>query len=1137
MSATAPAQAFRIGILAHRPVDEARAYWQPLQTALEAALPDKRFELVLSDFARLDDLVDRAAVDLVLTNPNHYIQLRTRQPGMRAMATTIEEVQGQLLPLFGGVIVVRADRAELRSLADLTGRPVAAVNAQSLGGYRTQLYAFHDQGLPLPSLTQTLFTDMPHDNVIAAVLDGRVDAGFVRTGVIEEMAAAGRLDLTEIRLLNDQEVPGFPLRLSTRLYPQWAFAAMPGLDVEQVNRITAAALTLELPAESALRAAGLRFTVAVDYRAVEDLARALRLPPFEEIPRITVREFAGSHPVVSASVVAMILGLMVLALLLWWARTRLKEAAAWLERLVASVPVGLYEVKVESNGEPQLVFLSERGAALIGRAGASRDLTTQDFAANLHPDDLERFQRGNHEAIANRAPFDLDLRFRVGDQWRWLRVASNPLVRPDGVLVWSGSLMDVTEQRVAQQRLQDSEARFRTLLEDIEGVAVQGYGLDGSVIYWNRASEQLYGYSRDEAIGRNRLELIVPEEMRPTVRENLVRLAQGANFEAEELELQARDGRRIPVYSSHTVLRSPGQAPALFCLDIDLSERKRHEEELRKAANYDQLTGLPNRILLGELMRQAFARADRQGSALALCYLDLDHFKPVNEEYGVDVGNQVLAKVAERLRHQVRGGDVVARLGGDEFVLLLEAVGEQAQLRERLELLLDGVARPIPIDGASVQVAASMGVTLYPQDANDPDVLLRHASEAMFEAKRKGRRRFSLFDSKLEKDLEQRRQRQVELKNGLANNEFMLFFQPKIDMQTGKLMGLEALARWRHPSRGFLSPADFLDDLDGAELERRFGEYIVGQALAEIDRWNQIGFSWTVSVNISGAPLLDLQFAERLAASLQDFPSVQPAQLELEILETATVTRLDLVVPTLKRCRELGIRVALDDFGTGYSSLSRLRSLPVDILKIDQSFVRDMLADLSDYSIVKSVIGLAHAFNLDVIAEGVETHEHAAALLKLGCRNGQGYGFARPMPAEAVSSWLEAWQQGAAWQTFQIERLSAAETLLEIAANTHEIWLRRFKQNGSNASFGASIDAADHARCALGMWLHDEGRRLFGGRPEHAALLERHKDFHALAGQIADSMTKGQPVKPELERRLDQTSAELKRLIKALRDS
>ncbi len=577
--------------------------------------------------------------------------------------------------------------------------------------------------------------------------------------------------------------------------------------------------------------------------------------------------------------------------------------------------------------------------------------------------------------------------------------------------------VDITDRRESERLLRESEMRFRTMLEDVPGVAVQGYTADGTVHYWNRASERLYGYSQNEALGANLFDLIIPENLRDGVRESLKRaFREGRDIENGELELIRKDGSPVLVYSSHTLVRRPGPEPELFSIDIDLTERQRHEADLAHAANHDSLTGLPNRNLLGELMRQLFARSERQRSSVAVCYLDLDGFKPINDRHGHAVGDDVLVEMARRLQHMVRSSDVVARLGGDEFVVLLEGLGEPDELQARLHDMIAGLARPIVFRSCTVGVTASIGVTLFPRDSADPDTLLRHADQAMYEAKAGGRNRFKLFDPALEQQLAQRGQRRLEIEKAISEKQFVLHYQPKIDLRTGEVTGVEGLVRWEHPKEGCLSPAAFLDDLEGEELGHAFGEYVIDQALLQLERWAEAEVDWPISVNITGLHLLSDSFYERLVMALEQRPSVKPERLELEVLESAAVTDLDMAVSVTRRCRALGMGVSLDDFGTGYSSLSRLRVLPLTAVKIDQSFILGMLENLNDHRIVQSVISLAGTFDLNVIAEGVETLSHANRLMEMGCEQGQGYVFARPMSPEALLDWYENWKRGDTWR-------------------------------------------------------------------------------------------------------------------------
>lgn len=594
----------------------------------------------------------------------------------------------------------------------------------------------------------------------------------------------------------------------------------------------------------------------------------------------------------------------------------------------------------------------------------------------------------------------------------WQQVTMTPM-RVGGRPCVLSAAIDVTLRREAERLLKESDERFRMLLKDVPGVAIQGFGLDGTVHYWNRASADLYGYSEDEALGANLVELIIPPEMRSEVRASIAGVARGGGIENGELQLMRKDGSRVQVYSSHAVLRRSGMPTELFCIDIDLSERKRHEEELLRIASFDSLTELPNRNLLAELVREHCARADRTGEGFALCYLDLDHFKPINDQFGHAIGDQFLVKIAARLRQAVRGSDVVGRLGGDEFLLLLTGLVEGADLERRLNDILHQIAEPLELGQLKLQVGASIGVTLYPKDASDPDILLRHADQAMYRAKSIGRNRYRLFDLELEGELQRRRERLESIAEAMDAGQFQLYFHPKINLRSGQVRGLEGLVRWLHPGHGLMAPASFLPDLALSELENAFGDHVIELALQQLEIWVAQGQVLPVSVNISGPHLLSADFLPRLRAALERHPTVSPALFALEILESAAVADLNQAIRVLHGVRELGVAVSLDDFGTGYSSLSHLRSLPVDEVKIDQSFVRDMLRDPGDHNIVRSVIGLAQAFKLRVVAEGVETLEHAASLRALHCELGQGYVFARPMPAADLPGWLQQWAEQA----------------------------------------------------------------------------------------------------------------------------
>lgn len=447
------------------------------------------------------------------------------------------------------------------------------------------------------------------------------------------------------------------------------------------------------------------------------------------------------------------------------------------------------------------------------------------------------------------------------------------------------------------------------------------------------------------------------------------------------------------------------------------TNNKRYQHELEFLAHHDPLTQLPNRILFADRLQLAMVQTQRSGHLLAIAYLDLDAFKSVNDTLGHEVGDQLLIMVAQRLRDTLRAGDSACRLGGDEFALLLDDLASIDECAQALQRLLDAIAVPYRIDAREVQISGSIGFTLYPFDAANTDTLLRHADQAMYIAKQTGRNRFHLFDAALDRQTEAQHSARSRIEAALTQNEFVLYYQPKVDMRSGAVFGAEALIRWLHPEDGLIPPGRFLPVVEDSSFAIPLGEWVIDTAMAQLAAWHKTGLALTVSVNISARHLQSPTFSAQLASILARHPTVPPAALELEIVESVALEDMALVARVIDACHALGVRFALDDFGTGYSSLSYFKRLKVDVLKIDQSFVRDLLTDAEDHAIVAGVISLTHAFQREVIAEGVETVAIGAALLALGCPHAQGYGIARPMPAAELPGWIASWRPDPLWQS------------------------------------------------------------------------------------------------------------------------
>ena len=658
------------------------------------------------------------------------------------------------------------------------------------------------------------------------------------------------------------------------------------------------------------------------------------------------------------------------------------------------------------------------------------------------------------------AEFSMEYPCHSDSERRWYKMNVTPMLPVNNGCVVSHTA--ITEHKLAVANLKLAASVFT---HAHEGILITDNS--GAILQVNDAFSEITGFSRTEVLNKNP-RILSSGHQDKHFYDNLWRDLKNKGHWYGEIWNRHKNGEVYVVmeYIS-SVYNEDGKSSHYVALMSDITLAKKHEHDLEHSAHYDALTNLPNRVLLADRIQQAIAVTKRQAQVLALVFLDLDGFKTINDSFGHLAGDQLLISVANNMKECLREVDTLARIGGDEFIILLVDVGDAETCAPLLNRLLKAASQALLFADINLQITASMGITFYPQTEEvDGDILIRQADQAMYQAKLAGKNRYHVFDLELDNLTRTHHENLKSITKALNAGEFKLHYQPKVNLRLGCVTGVEALIRWQHPEKGLLAPAEFLPLIENHQLSLEIGEWVINTTMDQIEAWHLVNLDIPISVNVSAKQLQQEDFVERLKLMLAAHPKVNPGDLEMEVLETSAMRDLTQVSKLIEACSELGVKFALDDFGTGYSSLTYLKRLPVSQIKIDQSFVRDMLNDFNDLSIVEGVLALASAFDLEVIAEGMETKQHGEILLQLGCDIAQGYAIAKPMPASEIPTWIENWQPDTSWH--DRPSFTRDDLPLLFANAEYRVWLEDIEKYLLNPNT-ASLPNNQHSR--FGAWL------------------------------------------------------------------
>lgn len=867
---------YKIGVLSF--VDKAITLQQYQATAdfLTLSIPNTKFTVIPMFHDELDIAIVNKDVDFVFTNSGDYI-IHQKKGELFRITTIVKNEQDNYLSSFGGVIVTLSSRTDINTIKDLKNKKIAAAGKYSLGAYQSQLKEMIDNSVSYRE-KQFVFTGQPQERALSLLFEEKVDVAFLRTGLIESLEKANKLDITKIKVINQQKDLFYPFVVSTKLYPEWPFASLKHIDNLLINKVSLALMSIKPTDKAAVDGEYYGWSIPQEYDVIRSLLSALNLPPYDKQLDFTPSDIVEKY----SDYVSFIFMLIIL--------------------------VTMY-----------LIFIT----------------------------------------------------FRLSKTKKELEINQHRLQLAASVYINSQNGVMITDK-------------------------------DGVVEEVNNAFCEITGYTKEDIIGKN-ASLLKSGKHDKEFYKQMWSDIKNLGYHKCEIFNSKKTGEIFPCILGISTLRDDkGKIKHLIGIFTDITQQKRYENELKFLVYHDSLTKLPNREFLMQRLEQVVAQSARKNLKFALLTLDLDHFKDINDSYGHIIGDEVLLDIAKKLRNRLRQEDSVFRLGGDEFAILLEHVENY----EDVSVVARDIMRLVNTTyrtkgGIELRINSSIGIALYPNHGTSAKQIFQNSDASLYLAKEKGRGVFAYYSDELTMAALKRVEIETKLRNALLKNELKLFYQPQYCIKTDKIIGAEALIRWIKHDGTIISPIEFIPVAEQTGLISVIGEWVINEACKQVKIWLDAGLisdDFTMAINIS-AKQFHNQDINKLIKTILGFHSIDAKYLEVEITESTLVDKEEETIVILENLRAQGIRVALDDFGTGYSSLSYLKKFPIDMLKIDKSFVDDIPVVKSDMEIAITIINLGHTFGFRVLAEGVEKEEQLEFLKNQGCDAFQGYLRSKPIPA------------------------------------------------------------------------------------------------------------------------------------------